>query len=1141
MADGTPRAGLRAFYDERFNSDPYAVMAYFAGEIANAAEETGIVWDSISNYIVLDGNKHRGTITPTEKRFKNKVMVWGQIKRSQNDLEYPHLTFNNNVASIGSTTWSGLSALYELYKREGGAERSKAHDEWMRRQAEKKAEREALRAARERLEQQRAAAVADEFEAYQVVWQNGGQRSFQYYPKDGDQPRTDSVAFVGQATGSEPYLQKKMIGEIASVCDLRVMRDRSGEFVAVPLYDIHGNWRGIQRLYGDAKMQGTGTKMNGAHYVIGDLETADIRYAAEGFATGASIYLAEAAAGKNAAIIVTFNVGNLPIVMRQYRKIHDGWRIINAADNDRWTRAGNAGLLAALEIHREIQAWAVVPNFDELITDGTVDPDQVYGNAANHKGPTDWNDYAQLAGLELTQKALRARDSRLRSEKDWYSHCLQRLTLSGEAAQKAAAKAVAAGMMLVPIKMTRQDVLRDVFAAIPAGVDVNHFRLKSFAHKLAKDKMAQARELRSFSAAKLAEPGIQHLRLQGVRGDHGNTLLPDHIADLVDSLDGFVIVRGPMGSGKTEKLIAPLMHAAPKAAYVAHRISLLDDAAYRLNTQHYQQVSALEMPWVTHLACCVNSLTNPKFYNTDERSWFSTLDTLCIDEASQVIRHTTTGPVDSPVRVMDALTDAMAESRRTILCDADANDSVIELCQLADPSKPITVIEVEGVADHITVEHTDEETVWQRAVNLIAAGERVLVANDSAESAKKMQVHLETHAPNARVLCVHANSKGEPDVEAFLTQPNLEAVKYDALIYSPAISSGVSITTRHFSHHIGLFSGNTVSPSDAVQMLRRDRTARHYLIGIGHTNQQRETDRERLFRGLLATEEMFCEFEETGDEVVLRRTKTAFDELYLSCHTAENRARNNYANTLLLMLYADGYQVRHIGGDEDLIDASRKSRKAAGEIVFSRYFDLLQSVETPDEELYHRLQRQELKTKAEDAQVDRYNLVNQLCVPDGEIVEEDVKFYEDRGIRKVAAVELLQSTEKQAREYDAIQRRANVTITKHRWKTPVRQFLLEVFSTLNLDIDTGSGEFSTAQARQVLESIMSSTAAIERYNALKIGRFIEPDAKRVDATKVVQSILERLGLTVHKRRSNGKNLYSISSESWESIDRKSVV
>lgn len=1132
MTRNPAATGLAGFYRERFNSDPYALMAYFEREIDALAAGVGIEWSSISADINLGGGKYRGKITATEKRFKNKVMVWGDTKRAEQGFDFPFLTFNNNVASIDPETWSGLDALWRLYKEQGGQSVGDAkHAAWLKRQADKAAEREARRAERERHERHLAELITGEKNAYEMAWFRGGEQRFGYWSERAKAERHDTVVALDDEDGSAPYLVKKGVGDIAQVVQLKRMRDRLGEFTAVPLQNVAGDFLGLQRLYADKKLQGTGVKMDGAHCVIGDLETAKRRYVVEGFATGASIFLAEATGGNDVAVIVAFNAGNLAKVCRDFQHHHPGWRLINGADNDRWTPAGNAGVLAALEIHRDMGHWAVLPNFDTLIEEGVVEASAIYAKSAQGKGPTDWNDYHLLAGLEATRKALRSHEVKLRAEPAWFDYTLQRLPHTGLGCEKAALSAIAAGMMLVPIKFGTREVVDAVLERLPGGVQVNRFKIKSRAVWLAKIKMNQARELRSFSADALSR--VNHLKVPGVRGEHGNTLLPEHLACLVDSLEGFVIVRAPMGSGKTEKLIAPLMQDAPKAAYIAHRISLIGDAAYRLNTQHYQQVCAAEMPDVSHLACCVNSLTNPKFYNTDGRSWFTTCDTLCIDEASQVVRHTTTGPVDSPVRVMDALTDAMASSRRTILCDADANDSVIELCEMANPDKPITVIEVDGTADHIRVDHSDDESVWQHALELITKGRRVLVANDSAESAKKLAAAVEERNPDARVLLVHKDSKANPAVEAFLDRPNAEATKYDVLIYSPAISSGVSITVPHFEHHIGIFSGNTVSPADAVQMLRRDRTARHYLVGIGHTNKQSVTDREALFRGLVAADVVACEYEETTDEILLRRHKTVFDELYLSCRVSENKARNNFANTLLLMLYADGYQVHHMATDQDAVDASRKNRKKAGEIVFSKRLTLLQSVDTPDEETFARMSRQEIRSETEQAQVDRYNIVHQLGVE--EVTEDHVKFFDDRGIAKVVALELLQATEDQAREYDRAQRNARVVLTKHRWKTPVHRFMVRAFDILGLDRYTGEGEFNTDQCRQVMALIRESDESLDMYNAMRLGRYIDAKAKRVCATTVTKSILERLGVSVLKRASNGKNLYRINPEDWQQV------
>ena len=175
----------------------------------------------------------------------------------------------------------------------------------------------------------------------------------------------------------------------------------------------------------------------------------------------------------------------------------------------------------------------------------------------------------------------------------------------------------------------------------------------------------------------------------------------------------------------------------------------------------------------------------------------------------------------------------------------------------------------------------------------------------------------------------------------------------------------------------------------------------------------------------------------------------------------------------------------------------------------------------------------EIRSERESAQIDRYQIEHQLGVQ--QITADDVAFYDDRGISKVVAMELLQATEEQALAFDKAQRKAKVTLTKSRFKTAGRAFLRETFETLGIDIATGSGTFSAAACRALLAKIQATPASLERYNALRLGKLVPAAGKKCCATTVVQSILQRLGLGVQKRKSNGQNVYQINPEHWEFI------
>lgn len=1123
---------LVGFYRARFNADPYSLLAHFSSDIADAADQVGIRWDSISSRIQLlykssnGDEKLKGHIGTTEPRYKGRVAVYPtqrveKDRHSGESFYIPNITFTTYADGRQSSVWDGLGPLLELYQRERHLAVSEQQQQWRDEQERKRKAREARAAAEEEKQKIRRARLQAEHNAYEAAFLRGGRHTF------GNRPG-DFVELIGDEDGSAPYLVRKKVRDVARICSLKRMRDSKGEFTAIALHDIAGEFRGLQRLYESAKCYTRAVQdhqFNGAHCLIGNVEAANVAYVAEGFATAASAHLAN-----ELPVIVAMNADNLVKVVAAYRKSRPDLELIILVDNDSWkSKAGNKGMLTALELVKQYGVKAVFPTFKH------------WEDAAEAQ-PTDFNDLHVRDGLPEVKRQLRARDNVLRAEKQFFNYVLQRLQFVGtqrKAATDAALQAAGIGMMLSPIVYSSKEVQTLIAKSLPADADLDIEQLESRIKWLGKGKMKASQNARSFTKRKLDQAHINYIRLKGIRMDDGSTLIPDNLVDVVAGLAGCVIVRAPMGSGKTERLIKPIMQRSHKAAYIAHRISLIGDASTRLSDDHltcwnYQDVIAVDMPYVSHLATCVNSIVNPKFKNHDDLSWFETVETLCIDEASQVLRHTANGPVDNPVRVFDAMVAAMRAPsvRQVLLCDADANDMVIDLCEMARPGEQIHVIEVTGSCDHIEVLHTDIDSAFQLAIEAAKKGERVLVADDSAKDGKKLAAVLAAEIPGLKVLHVHKDSKADAQVEAFLSDPDAQCVNYDVVIYSPAISSGVSIKRKHFSAHVGIFH-NVVIPSDAIQMMRRDRKARRYIVGIGINNTQRETDREAIFRGLLAADDFSVEFYETAEEITLRRRKSIFDEIRLAAIANENKARNDFANNLLLILHSDGYRVSRLESDESRVEAAKAAKEFGGVIVAEQRFDLVMSVETPDDDQYQKLTRSEVKSVEEAAKCDRYVMEKQLCVD--EIDREVIEFYDDRGLKQVVTMELLQSTDDQASAYDRVQIRNKVVITRHNYKRAHRHILVSLFEGLGVDRKTGAGEFTATDCRRVMDGILTDQAAIEMYNALKVGAHVNPKALPKDVTTFVKNILARLGLTVHKRKSNGKNLLSISPDSWARV------
>lgn len=1110
---------LKDFFADRFNSDPYALLDWFNPEISNIASEAFVDWNSIASSIQLNDKKHRGKIGMLPGGQKGKVAVFGQVKESLNGIEFPHINFTSKQNGGYTVTFDGYQALKDLYERDGALHVTNKKTDWQKAQEVKRAERQARAAASEAKANKERERRQHEHNAYELAFKRETKATFPRF-KQGRLIES-AVEFLDVEDGSFEYLEKKLISEIAGAITLKRMKDEDGEFVALELTDIDGNYKGLQRLYKNFKKYTVAVEdgqFDGAHCVIGSLDPSGKAFGVEGFATGATVFMAT-----EKPVIVAMNADNLKKTYKQYARVFPDLAIVNAADNDAWKPvAGNKGLMTAIEVHKEFNIRSTYPRWENM-------PQEVLDTK-----PTDWNDLHVIGGLKSVSNMIKSNDSRLKSESKYFDYCLQRLAYVGhQTATEEALRAVAAGMMLFPIVHNRKEIVELILNALPKGCPCDLYKIKSRMVWLARGKAHRARELRSFTLKELNKAHINYMRMKAMMGQHGNMILPAEIVDMIRGLEGMVIVRAPMGYGKTEHLIKPLLEESERGAYIAHRVSLIGDASQRLGIANYQELLAYEVPYVDHIACCVNSIVNPKFQNADGLSWFETIDTLCIDEASQVARHITGGPVDNPTKVMDRLISAMRTSKRVVLCDADANDSLIQLCEMARPGEKIHVIEVEGTCDDIEVLHTDVNTAFNRAVDMAADGKKLLVADDGAKDGEKLVISMLEKNPALKILQVSKEQKTNFEVDQFLSNPNKYCVDYDVVIYSPAISSGVSITAPHFDAHVSIFHA-MVTPSDAIQMMRRDRTAKKYILGIGINTTQRETDREAIFRGLMSADEFAsADFIETEEEISFRHKKTIFDEMYLTCQANENMARNDFANNLLLMLGIDGYIVKRLDANSLEKTMGQERKKSAGEVVNKRRINMVLSQETPSDELYQRLSRSDERSVEESAQIDRHNMENQLCVD--QIDEDVIKFYDDQGIKKVLRLELVKSTDEQASAYDHMQFKNKVVMTRHSYKRATRALTLNVFDGLGVNIETGEGSFNVQQCKEVMRELLRDKASIEMYNALKIGAYVNPKSLPKDPTTFVKNILSKVGLEVRKRKTRGKNVFSISEESWARV------
>jgi putative DNA primase/helicase len=190
----------------------------------------------------------------------------------------------------------------------------------------------------------------------------------------------DAIWTVATPTQAHPYLAEK------GVASHGLRQDAVGRLL-VPLYDADGKLWSFQRIGPDGfKQFYEGGRVEGGHYVVGDLQREGPVLIAEGYATAATLY---ELSGLTA--IAAFNAGNLVHVAETYRRLYPDRAIYIASDNDHRREAQgkpNVGREKAEQAAAAIDGFALLPNFAE-----------------DDLG-SDWNDLVRSQGVDAARQQL---------------------------------------------------------------------------------------------------------------------------------------------------------------------------------------------------------------------------------------------------------------------------------------------------------------------------------------------------------------------------------------------------------------------------------------------------------------------------------------------------------------------------------------------------------------------------------------------------------------------------------------------------------------------------------------------------------------------------------------------------------------
>lgn len=817
----------------------YDVADRFYNVNVELAARCGIDYDKFLSVQNFDGREIKRGIE-ISKEYRGKVLAVAREWTDDKGNSYPKFVFHTEKHGGITEKFNGFTAWSEAEKYGNYTVQPVSSDELKRREIAK-------------LKAQQEQAKRDQWRADKFSQER---ETFKTLPK----ARADFAYLVAK-------FGKDDAAKVATFTDLRLGKDDRGEYV---IYELKSGREtvGFQKIYdrniakdGDSYRDKdiTGTKKCAFH-VIGDIKKAHKGlYFAEGFATAAAIHLAT-----GQPVVVCLDANNLIEVVRKFAA-HGYRRIFICADNDVSTN-GNIGIYSAIKAaHGCEKARVLVPFLDGKKCD--------YADVLKEKG---------LPALKAQLKT-RLNDYELATAKTPLEYQAQLLNYAPPNQLK---RVIAATCHAVAAQIPSQFLLEDGIKFVQDRINARGFE---FSAAWLINKILIANKKPIIERNTITDKGVIYHDATGKT--------PEQIAALMKKTGGIWLDNRPMMSGKTETMVVLVrLFDRQSCVYITHRIALTVDAATRLGLLHYSEDGAQNS---TNVCVCVNSIAEK--FNT------SNYDVVLIDEFKQTLETVLDGEVDKRLQVFERMKATIQNGKLVVLADADLSNNDVDFIR-SITDKPIHTFKnlqaLQPSSNKIMALLPSIDTLRKHAFDALKRDENIFIGSDTKiEAEKTYQYFLNAGIYEDDILLIHAENRPDPLQKSFLDSPNTESIKYKCVIYSPVISSGVSITNGHFTTNYGILTGSTLPTNECLQSIARNRSAQTVYVAFApERNRDLVENIEILKDGEVRKRSRFI-----NGMIELHQ----LDHLRIELRARRAADSNNFKNNFLTLAELKGYTLRH--------------------------------------------------------------------------------------------------------------------------------------------------------------------------------------------------------------------------------------
>ena len=459
-----------------------------------------------------------------------------------------------------------------------------------------------------------------------------------------------------------------------------------------------------------------------------------------------------------------------------------------------------------------------------------------------------------------------------------------------------------------------------------------------------------------------------------------------HLSDGVDTgklLDtkGLIFIKAPMGTGKTvfiREYFKVLQQRGETGVYLCPsraltrqmRDSLRQDG---LTVFHYKDAN--DNLNLTQLCDFVGITTINSVWRFDGIK----PHTVIIDESEQLLPVITSSIIEYPQSTSDILTKLCENAHNVIVLDAQMSKFSVETMQRIKP-------DVDSLLIHNTFQTAKDKRVtmlqtkgefWAKFDELLKAGKKIYVSTTSKQEARALSEFVKHRYPTIACLTLVANDNDDITLLGTLENINNEVLKYDVVITSPVVSSGVSIDVNHFDVGMGYYLPHmqqTPSLVTAVQQLGRVRKVKElYVFFQDRQSSKLEIDPAKLLEYKKQELHLLVKRKQVVDDATgaVTTVPTYPNHVLLDY---ENKAKQNLLDrhqkeSFLFLLREEGYQVTIEPENSALSEYGLILREEACAVSKANYHHVIATAPEIPIEQASALKAKNLKTKEEYAAI----------------------------------------------------------------------------------------------------------------------------------------------------------------------------